>query len=82
MARAKIINNGGSQVVQLPEGCRFPEDQQEVDVRRSGRDIILEPADERGDEWPPEFIRLLGALTEDLERPPSEDISTMKDPFE
>ena len=82
MTRVKIVNNGASQVVELPEACRFPEDQREVIVRRSGRKIILEPADERADEWPPEFIRTLGALTEDLERPPSEDISEMKDPFE
>src|SRR4030067_833241 len=55
-ARAKLFRNGGSQAVRLPKACRFPA-QQEVLVRREGRRVILEPADE----WPEEFRACLRA---------------------
>ena len=76
--RAKIFSNGGSQAVRLPKSCRFPDDQDEVLVRRVGRRVILEPADE----WPREFLELLGAWKEEIERPASRGISKLKDPFE
>jgi antitoxin VapB len=76
--RAKIFYNGGSQAVRLPKSCRFPDDQHEVLVRRVGRKVILEPADE----WPAEFLEALGTLTEELERPPSAPIGEQKDPFD
>lgn len=76
--RGKIFSNGGSQAVRLPKSCRFPDDQREVLVRRVGRKVILEPADE----WTSEFLAVLGAWDEDIERPPSTPISAMKDPFE
>ena len=76
--RGKIFSNGGSQAVRLPKSCRFPDDQREVVVRKVGRKVILEPADE----WPPEFINALGSLEEPLERPPSRSIADKKDPFE
>ena len=75
--RGKIFTNGGSQAVRLPKSCRFPDDQREVVVRRVGRKVILEPADE----WPPEFLEALGAWKEEIERPPSRPISQKKDPF-
>ncbi|MBI4863773.1 MAG: AbrB/MazE/SpoVT family DNA-binding domain-containing protein [Candidatus Riflebacteria bacterium] len=75
--RAKLFRNGGSQAVRLPKECRFPESQHEVLVRRQGRKIILEPADE----WSPEFLACLGALDEDLERPPQPPIGKLRDPF-
>jgi len=77
MARAKIFHNGGSQAVRLPKSCRFPDDQQEVLVRRVGRRVILEPADE----WSSEFLEALGSWKEKIERPPSRAISKKKDPF-
>jgi antitoxin VapB len=77
-ARAKIFRNGGSQAVRLPKSCRFPDDQQEVLVHRSGRNLILEPADE----WSDEFRRTLGAWKEPIRRPRSRSLSKMKDPFE
>ena len=40
-ARAKLFKNGGSQAVRLPKDCRFPEDQQEVVVRREGRVNVI-----------------------------------------
>jgi antitoxin VapB len=78
MGRAKIFYNGGSQAVRLPKSCRFPDDQHEVLVRRVGRRVILEPADE----WSPEFLEALGAWNEEIERPRLRAISKKKDPFE
>jgi antitoxin VapB len=76
--RAKIFYNGGSQAVRLPKSVRFPDDQGEVVARRVGRKVILEPADE----WSPEFLAVLGALSEELERPKARPISKTRDPFE
>ena len=42
MARAKIFKRGGSQAVRPPKEFRF--DVNEVDVRREGDAVILEPA--------------------------------------
>jgi len=75
--RAKLFQNGGSQAVRLPKSCRFPEAQQEVTVRREGRRVILEPANE----WPPEFLAVLGAWKEQIERPPTRRVTKLKDPF-
>ena len=77
-ARAKIIQNGRSQAVRLPKACRFPDDQQEVLVHRSGGKVIIEPADE----WSDEFRKTLGAWKEPMQRPRSRPRSKMKDPFE
>jgi len=76
--RAKIFTNGGSQAIRLPKSCRFPDDQKEVLVRRVGRRVILEPADE----WSSEFLEALGSWKEEIERPPSRPISKKKDVFE
>jgi antitoxin VapB len=76
--RAKIFSNGGSQAVRLPKSVRFPDDQREVLVRRVGRRVILEPADE----WSAEFLEALGAWHEPIERPRSRAISKKKDPFD
>jgi antitoxin VapB len=75
--RAKIFTNGGSQAVRLPKSCRFPDDQHEVVVRRVGKRLILEPADE----WSSDFVGALGAWREQIERPRSLAISKKKDPF-
>lgn len=76
--RAKIFQNGGSQAVRLPKSCRFPEGQREVLVKRVGRRVILEVADE----WTDDFVATLGAWPEKIERPRSSSISKIKDPFE
>ncbi|HEV7239023.1 MAG TPA: type II toxin-antitoxin system VapB family antitoxin [Thermoanaerobaculia bacterium] len=78
MARAKIFTNGGSQAVRLPKSVRFPEGQREVIVRREGRRVILEPADE----WSEEFLAALGAWKDEIERPPQRPITKLRDPFE
>jgi antitoxin VapB len=77
-ARAKLFRNGGSQAVRLPRSCRFPDDPDEVVVRREGRRVILEPVDE----WPAAFHRCLGAWSDEIERPPSHPVRGLKDPFQ
>jgi antitoxin VapB len=62
--RAKLFPNGGSQAVRLPKECRFTA-QREVLVRREGRRIILEPADE----WSGKFRACLGAWPDEIPRP-------------
>ncbi len=63
-ARAKLFQNGGSQAVRLPKACRFVA-QREVLVRREGRRVILEPADE----WSAEFRSCLGSVSGEIPRP-------------
>ena len=77
MARAKIFYNGGSQAVRLPKSCRFPEGENEVSVKRVGKKVILEPADE----WSSEFRATLGAWDAEIERPKSRSIAKKRDPF-
>jgi antitoxin VapB len=63
MTRAKLFRNGGSQCVRLPKGFCFDGD--EVQVRREGRRVVLEPVDE----WSDAFLATLGAWHEHIERP-------------
>lgn len=76
--RAKIFRNGGSQAVRLPKSCRFPDDQDEVIVRRVGKQVVLGPADE----WSQEFLVCLGAWKEDIPRPAARAVGSRKDPFD
>jgi antitoxin VapB len=76
--RAKIFQNGGSQAVRLPKSCRFSDELDEVIVRRRGRQVILEPADE----WSPEFLACLGAWKDDIPRPRARTVGSRRDPFE
>ena len=75
-ARAKLFQNGGSQAVRLPKACRFP-GEREVIVRREGRRVILEPADE----WPDEFRACLGAWSEEIPRPKQLPVRDLRNPF-
>ena len=75
--RARLFRNGGSQAVRLPKECRFNDDQREVLVRREGRRIVLEPADE----WPDSFLRCLGAWNEAIARPQQQSLRDARDPF-
>lgn len=63
-AWAKLFQNGDSQAVRLPKDCRFTA-QEEVIVRREGRRVIIESADE----WPEKFRASLGAWSENIPRP-------------
>lgn len=75
-ARAKLFQNGGSQAVRLPKACRFPA-QQEVLVRREGRRVILEPADE----WSDDFRACLGAWREAIPRPVQRHVRDLRNPL-
>lgn len=75
--RAKLFQNGGSQAVRLPKAYRFAS-QREVLVRRDGRRVILEPADE----WSAGFRSCLGSVMEDLPRPKQEKLSRVRNPFD
>lgn len=75
-SRAKLFQNGGSQAVRLPKECRFAS-QGEVLVRREGRRVILEAADE----WSDEFRACLGAWTGKIPRPKQTHLHDLRDPF-
>ena len=75
-ARAKLFQNGGSQAVRLPKACRFPA-LQEVLVRREGRRVILEPADE----WSNEFRACLGGWRDEIPRPVQRLVRDLQNPF-
>jgi antitoxin VapB len=74
--RAKLFQNGGSQAVRLPKECRFTA-QGEVLVRRQGRRVILEPADD----WPDRFRACLGAWRGKIPRPKQQRVRDLRDPF-
>jgi len=74
--RAKLFQNGGSQAVRLPKECRFSA-RGEVLVRREGRRVILEPADE----WPDAFRACLGAWSGKIPRPKQQRLGDRRDPF-
>jgi antitoxin VapB len=76
--RAKIFTNGGSQAVRLPKSVRFPKSQREVIVRKSGKRVILEPADE----WPEDFLEVLGSCPDQIERRKQQPISKKRNPFD
>ncbi len=75
-ARAKLFQNGGSQAVRLPKACRFPA-LQEVLVRREGRRVILEPADE----WSDKFRACLGGWRDEIPRPAQRLVRDLRNPF-
>jgi antitoxin VapB len=75
-SRAKLFQNGGSQAVRLPKACRFPE-ADEVLIRRDGRRVILEPADE----WPDEFRACLGAWPDEIQRPAQRSVRDLRNPL-
>jgi antitoxin VapB len=74
--RAKIFQNGGSQAVRLPKRFRFQDE--EVIVRKVGKQVILEPADE----WSAEFLACLGSWKEDIPRPHTRKIARKRNPFD
>jgi len=80
--RARIVTNGGSQTIELPETCRFPEGEREVLVRREGKKLILEPVIEPHNGWTAELLSTFGAWDDEIELPPQRPITETKDPFE
>ena len=75
-ARAKLFQNGGSQAVRLRKESRFIA-RGEVLVRRQGRRVILEAADE----WPEKFRACLGAWPGKIPRPKQQRVRNLRDPF-
>ena len=75
--RAKLFQNGGSQAVRLPKACRFTA-QREVLVRREGRRVILEPADE----WSAEFRACLGSVSGSIPRPKQTSVTRLRNAFD
>ena len=52
--------------------------QREVLVRREGRRVILEPADE----WSVEFRACLGSVSEAIPRPKQAKVTQLRNPFD
>jgi antitoxin VapB len=61
---AKIFWTGRSQAVRLPKEFRFDSDT--VSVRREGKAVILEPAND----WPEGYVESFAGVPDDLARPP------------
>jgi len=76
--RAKLFQNGGSQAVRLPKGCRFPEGWREVSARTEAGRVILEPVDE----WSDRFRDCLGAWREEIPRPEDADLTDLRNVFD
>jgi antitoxin VapB len=66
--RAKVFWSGHSQAVRLPKSCRFDPKTEEVEIRREGEKVILEPV--TPETWPEEFWAEFGDMPEGFERPP------------
>ncbi len=64
---AKIFWSGHSQAVRLPKAFRFPHGIEEVEVRRQGERLVLEPV--RPQEWPESFWQAFGDMPEGFKRP-------------
>ena len=60
---AKIFWTGRSQAVRLPKEFRFDGDT--VSVRREGKAVILEPADD----WPEDYVESFTGIPNDFSRP-------------
>jgi antitoxin VapB len=60
---AKIFWTGRSQAVRLPKEFRF--DSETVSVRREGKAVILEPAND----WPEGYVESFAGVPDDLARP-------------
>lgn len=65
MATAKIFRNGRSQAVRLPKEFRF--EGEEVNIRRSGKKVILEPKKRRL--WPKGYWKSWGRVPKDFRVP-------------
>ncbi len=74
--RAKLFQKGDSQAVRLSKECRFA-GQDEVLMRREGRRLILEAADE----WLEKFGTCLGAWRGQIPRLRQQRVQDLCDPF-
>lgn len=65
MSTAKIFKNGRSQAVRLPKEFRF--EGEEVQIRRRGKEVILEPVKRRS--WPRGYWTSWGGVPDDFQAP-------------
>ncbi len=65
MSTAKLFHNGRSQAVRLPREFRF--EGAEVNIRRVGKKVILEPKKRR--HWPKGYWASWGRVPEDFDAP-------------
>ena len=65
MGTAKLFRNGRSQAVRLPKEFRF--EGAEVNIRRAGKRVILEPKKRRL--WPRGYWKSWGKVPDDFQRP-------------
>lgn len=79
MPRAKLFWNGRSQAVRLPKEFRFRGE--EVNIRREGKRVILEPLKRRA--WPKGYWRSWAKVPDDFQAPeplPSPPVEVDLDP--
>ncbi len=62
--KARVFWTGRSQAIRLPKEFRFRSDT--VLVRREGRAVVVEPADE----WPLGYVESFAGIPDDFTRPP------------
>lgn len=67
-AKAKVFWTGRSQAVRLPREFRVSTDT--VFVRRAGKTLVLEPADE----WPDGYVESFAGVPDDFHRPSQDDV--------
>ncbi len=67
MSTAKLFRNGRSQAVRLPREFRFEGD--EVNIRRVGKRVILEPKKRR--RWPKGYWESWKRVPQDFDVPPA-----------
>ena len=77
MAVAKLFKNGRSQPVRLPKEFRFEGD--EVNIRRSGKKVVLEPKKRRA--WPKGYWRSWKSVPADFEVPPPLRVGSARPEF-
>ena len=73
MSTAEVVEIGGGQAVELPEGFRFDTDT--VSIRREGEAVILEPVKSRC--WPDGFFEAIRIDDPKFVRPDQGQTPTM-----
>ena len=75
--RAKIFRNGRSQAIRLPKEVRFADGRNEVQVRREGERLIVEPVEG----WSDAFLRTAGSIPDLPDPPERTPLSRARDRF-
>ncbi len=77
MPTAKVFWSGNSQAVRIPREFRFEPEVEELSVRRSGNQLILEPVIRR--EWPEDFWQAFEGMPDDFKRP--QQVAQQREPL-